>query len=203
MPTDPVIAEFSKYLPAEALAQKHAANDYGEDYYDDEEADKEKEEPEEEEEEPEEVEEPEEEGEPKPLEEGAVKAEEEEGKESEYEDEDEGYGEEDYDAEGKYKWGNEGPDWDWYYKEDKEAYERGDLMPNTLNPPVHLDQATIERALQSRAEAETARSAISASSALSKESSAAGGVYRTNNRKQPKGAPPSGTTDASGDWRKF
>ena len=50
MPTDPVIAEFSKYLPAEALAQKHAANDYGDEYYD-EEDDKEdkdeKEEPEE------------------------------------------------------------------------------------------------------------------------------------------------------------
>ena len=66
---------------------------------------------------------------------------------SEYEDEDEeGYGEEDYDEEGKYKWGKEGDEWDWYYKEDKEAYERGDPMPNSLNPPVYLDQATIQKA---------------------------------------------------------
>ena len=58
-----------------------------------------------------------------------------EGEESEYEDE-EAYGEEDYDAEGKYIWGNEGADWDWYYREDKEAYERGDpVHPNVLNPP--------------------------------------------------------------------
>ena len=66
---------------------------------------------------------------------------------SEYEDEDEeGYGEEDYDEEGKYKWGKEGDEWDWYYKEDKEAYERGDPMSNSLNPPVYLDQATIQKA---------------------------------------------------------
>ena len=74
------------------------------------------------------------------------------GEQSEYEDEDDGYGEEDYDEEGKYKWGNEGNDWDWYYKEDKEAYERGDPMPNTLNPPVMIDKEQIERAVAAHKE---------------------------------------------------
>jgi hypothetical protein len=141
MPNDPVISEFSKYLPAEALAQKHAANDYGDEYYDEEDEKEEKEEPEE-------PEEPEEQAEPEPAVEAKaeeeVPKEEEEGKESEYEDEEEGYGEEDYDEEGRYKWGKEGEDYEWYYKEDKEAFERGDPMPNTLNPPILLDQATIE-----------------------------------------------------------
>ena len=40
--------------------------------------------------------------------------------ESEYEDED-AYGEEDYDKEGRYIWGKEGEEWDFYYREDKEA----------------------------------------------------------------------------------
>ena len=45
------------------------------------------------------------------------------------------YDEEDYDEEGKYIWGKEGSDWDWYYQEDKLAYERGDpVHPNTMNP---------------------------------------------------------------------
>ena len=42
--------------------------------------------------------------------------------------------EEDYDEEGKYIWGKEGDEWDWYYREDKEAHERGDpVHPGLLN----------------------------------------------------------------------
>lgn len=37
LPGDPVITEFAKYLPQEALAQKNAADEYGDEYYDDEE----------------------------------------------------------------------------------------------------------------------------------------------------------------------
>lgn len=33
------------------------------------------------------------------------------------------YDDQDYDEEGNYIWGEEGKEWDWYYKEDKEAYE--------------------------------------------------------------------------------
>ena len=108
--------------------------------------------------------------------------------ESEYEDEnDDGYGEEDYDEEGRYKWGNEGADWDWYYREDKEAYERGDPMPNTLNPPIMLDQATIERAVEAKQRLETASTHASSTMSHAKENAGAG-VYRTHNRKGKQGA---------------
>jgi hypothetical protein len=43
-----------------------------------------------------------------------------------------------YDEEGNFIWGQEGNEWDWYYKEDKEAFERGGGTihhPNVLNPP--------------------------------------------------------------------
>ncbi len=96
---------------------------------------------------------------------------------SEYEEED-GYGEEDYDEEGRYKWGQEGADWDWYYKEDKEAYERGDPMPNTLNPPVMLDRETIERV---------------AASASKENQRNTNGMYRTNLRKGRGGDPSGGS----------
>ncbi len=53
---------------------------------------------------------------------------------SEYEDEEDAYGEEDYDKEGRYIWGKEGDEWDFYYKEDKEAHERGDpVHPSVIN----------------------------------------------------------------------
>ena len=187
LPGDPVLAEFSKYLPREVQAQKTAANDYGDEYYDDEApATKEEEEAygkEEEEEEPETevvVEESKTDDAPKK-----------EGDESEYEDEDEGYGEEDYDDEGKYKWGNEGGDWDWYYREDKEAYERGDMMPNTLNPPVYLDKATIDRALAQKQQVD--------SQDPTKENTAGNAVYRTNNRKKP--AAVVQNPDSTGEWK--
>ena len=51
-------------------------------------------------------------------------------------DEEDLYDEEDYDAEGKYIWGKEGSEWNFYYKEDKDAHERGDpIHPSILNPP--------------------------------------------------------------------
>ena len=41
----------------------------------------------------------------------------------------------DYDEQGKYIWGAEGDDWDFYYDEDKEAYELGlPTVPEPLNP---------------------------------------------------------------------
>jgi len=192
LPGDPVIQEFSKYLPVEALAQRKAMNGQGEeegdeDYYDEEDeggaaattgkdaAEEEKEEDYGKEDEEEENAEKIEEGaETKPDEEAQPMEEKKkgEGEQSEYEDEDDGYGEEDYDAEGKYKWGNEGSDWDWYYREDKEAYERGDLMPNTLNPPVMIDKAQIERAVAAHKENQHGNQ---------------GGIYRTNVRKRPAG----------------
>lgn len=41
----------------------------------------------------------------------------------------------DYDEEGRYIWGKEGEDWEFYYQEDKEAYERGEsTVPEVMNP---------------------------------------------------------------------
>ena len=41
----------------------------------------------------------------------------------------------DYDEEGRYIWGAEGDDWEFYYQEDKEAYEQGlSTVPEVLNP---------------------------------------------------------------------
>lgn len=41
----------------------------------------------------------------------------------------------DYDENGRYIWGKEGADWDFYYDEDKIAYELGQsTVPETLNP---------------------------------------------------------------------
>lgn len=40
----------------------------------------------------------------------------------------------DYDSDGKYIWGKEGDDWEFYYEEDKIAWEKGDYsMPDPLN----------------------------------------------------------------------
>lgn len=190
LPGDPVIAEFSKYLPTEALAQKRALNgepaeDGGaaEDYYDEEEEPAAEKEEDYDKEEPEEPEEKEEEaaGEDQQAEvvkEGTKPEGGDEkragGENSEYEEEDDGYGEEDYDEEGRYKWGQEGADWDWYYKEDKEAYERGDPMPNTLNPPVFLDRDTIEKV----------------AAQASKENMHGNAMYKVKERRKPAGGDP-------------
>ena len=41
----------------------------------------------------------------------------------------------DYDDEGRYVWGKENEDWEFYYQEDKEAYEQGlSTVPEILNP---------------------------------------------------------------------
>ena len=41
----------------------------------------------------------------------------------------------DYDEEGRYIWGAEGEDWEFYYQEDKEAYEQGlSTVPECMNP---------------------------------------------------------------------
>ncbi len=70
----------------------------------------------------------------------AGKEEAKEGEEEESEYDEEAYGEEDYDEEGKYIWGKEGAEWDYYYKEDKEANERGDpIHPDVINQGMQLD----------------------------------------------------------------
>ena len=126
-PTDKTIKEFSKFLPAEVAYQKEAQNENLYEYYDEEEESSEEEEKEEEEE--------------KKNEQEAVAAIEEkkEGEKKEEDGESSGYGSEYYDEEGNFVWGKEGECWDWYYREDKEAYEKGERSlhhPGVMNPPM-------------------------------------------------------------------
>jgi len=143
-PKDTLITQFSALLPDEVAAQKEALGE--EEYYDeeeDEEEDKEEDKEDEKEEEEAPVQEEEKNGDPNSPEEGAEEEKKDEG-DSEY-DED-AYGEEDYDEEGRYIWGKEGNEWDWYYKEDKEAHERGDpVHPEVINElPKHDEEAVSE-----------------------------------------------------------
>ena len=135
-PKDALIKEFSALLPDEVAAQKEAMGDGEDEYYDDEEEDEE-EDAKEDAKEDEHEDEPEAEDQPAQQDAEEVKNDNEEAKngaeeESEYDEE--AYGEEDYDEEGRYIWGKEGDEWDWYYKEDKEAHERGDpIHPSVIN----------------------------------------------------------------------
>ena len=61
------------------------------------------------------------------------------------EDEEDSYDDEDYDEEGRYIWGKENEDWEFYYEEDRIAYEKGEsTVPETLNPGA-LPQARNEK----------------------------------------------------------
>ena len=59
------------------------------------------------------------------------------------------YNSEYYDEEGKYIWGEEDQDWEFYDQEDKDAYEQGlSSVPETLNPqalPVDLNPMVDEK----------------------------------------------------------
>ena len=72
---------------------------------------------------------------------------------AEYGDPGEGYEwASDVDSQGKPIWGKEGEDWDWYYKEDKEAYERGEsTLPPLLNPKQIPANYTYEQREKDRA----------------------------------------------------
>lgn len=150
-----MIAEFSKFLPAECEYQEDAEAEAAEEaveYYDEEVSDpedkysSEEEQPEEEKKNEESesaidfnpkenaestaAETDKEEGQ-KPSEgQGGfftTQLEEDDGKDFEYDS--------DYDEQGKYIWGDEGEDWDFYYDEDKEAFELGlPTVPEPLNP---------------------------------------------------------------------
>ena len=124
-------------MPDEVAAQKDAQGqeEYGDEYYDEEE-DKEEEKEEEEDKDDDEEEEK------KDVEE---EKKEEDKKEGDDEYDEDAYGEEDYDEEGKYIWGKEGAEWDFYYKEDKDAFERGDpVHPAVINTKPIRDITAIK-----------------------------------------------------------
>ena len=73
--------------------------------------------------------------------------EEEETQDGEGKDEDESsydsYDPEDYDENGNYIWGKEGDDWEFYYEEDKQAFERGEsTVSNVMNPEMLPQKGT-------------------------------------------------------------
>ena len=92
------------------------------------------------------------------------------------EEEDDEY-DSDYDEEGNYVWGQEGADWEFYYQEDKEAYERGEsTVPETLNPDA-LPRAQEISVQTTTATGETVEQLIGVSLARD------GAVYRTTKKK--------------------
>ena len=83
----------------------------------------------------------------------------------------------DYDEEGRYIWGAEGEDWEFYYQEDKEAYEAGlSTVPEVLNPGA-LPTAGKQTVETINATGETENHLIGASLARD------GACYRTVKRK--------------------
>ena len=75
--------------------------------------------------------------------------EEEETKDGEGKDDDDdessydSYDPEDYDENGNYIWGKEGDDWEFYYDEDKQAFERGEsTVSNVMNPEMLPQKGT-------------------------------------------------------------
>ena len=121
IPGDPIMKEFAALLPEKAADQEDVMRnngdeeEYGDEYYDEEE-DGDAEEPEEEVEEAEAI--------PETTDKTtfAATAIEDEKKDEDDEDDE---SDSDYDEEGNYIWGAENDDWEFYYKEDKEAYEKG------------------------------------------------------------------------------
>ena len=100
-----------------------------------------------------------------------------------------------YDEEGNYIWGAEGDDWEFYYREDKESYERGEsTVPEPLNPDalprrevsVHSTTATGQNSDQ----------IIGVSMARD------GAVYRTT-KKKLKQARQVAEQQPSGAWRNY
>ena len=78
-------------------------------------------------------------------------------------------------------------------------------MPNTLNPPVMLDRAMIEQAVESsKQRAESARSTAAGSTISNSSNTENAGMYRTHNRKKVTAAPVAkgGVSDATGEWKK-
>ena len=152
VPGDATIQAFASYLPAEAewqeaVLQEEADAQGEESEYDDEEVSEEEEVSDQEE--PEAAEANQAAGDASAQEStqaesnagqepggGGASAEEEkkEGEDDDDENMDDEY-DSDYDEEGRYIWGAEGEDWEFYYQEDKEAYEAGlSTVPECLNP---------------------------------------------------------------------
>lgn len=84
----------------------------------------------------------------------------------------------DYDEEGRYIWGQEGEDWEFYYQEDKEAYEAGlSTVPDCMNPNALPGAGTAISVQTTTATGTGVNSVIGVSLARD------GAVYRTSKKK--------------------
>ena len=119
---------------------------------------------------------------------------EEEKKEDEESEED---SDENYDEEGRFIWGKEGEDWEFYYEEDRIAYEKGEsTVPETLNPYA-LPNAREERIVIG------ATTMVGAGNQLIGASLARdGAIYRTTKKKVKEARKKADEGHAGGDYTK-
>ena len=115
--------------------------------------------------------------------------------EEEKDEEDDMY-DSDYDEEGNYIWGAEGDDWEFYYQEDKLAYERGETtVPEVLNPDA-LPRGQEISVQTTTATGQTTEHVIGVSLARD------GAVYRTT-KKKLKQARAAQESSGGGAWRNY
>ena len=71
------------------------------------------------------------------------------------------YDPDEYDDNGNYIWGKEGEDWEFYYEEDKQAFERGEsTVSNCLNPDMLPQKGTPIGEFYSKSTALTAEGTV-------------------------------------------
>jgi len=104
---------------------------------------------------------------------------------------------ENYDEEGRFIWGKEGEDWEFYYEEDRIAYEKGEsTVPECLNPYA-LPQARDERVIIG------ATTMLGAGNQLIGASLARdGAIYRTTKKKVKDNRKKADDGQAGGDYTK-
>jgi len=83
----------------------------------------------------------------------------------------------DVDSQGKQIWGKEGEDFEWYYQEDKESYERGE---STLPPLLNPRQITDKNYTEKDKEYDRMKMYTSVKAKLAKDES--GALYRTKKK---------------------
>ena len=106
----------------------------------------------------------------------------------------------DYDEEGRYIWGEENEDWEFYYQEDKEAYEAGlSTVPECMNPSALPKTGDAVSVVSTTASGAGVNNIIGVSLARD------GAVYRTNKKKLKASMRQQAVQDAanSGAWRNY
>ena len=106
----------------------------------------------------------------------------------------------DYDEEGRYIWGAEGEDWEFYYQEDKEAYEAGlSTVPECLNPTA------LPRAGEAVSVISTTATGAGANNVIGVSLARDGAVYRTSKKKlkASQRQQQAAAAASTGEWRNY